>query len=294
MMFTHNNSLFRRRRGESTGALALLYLATSSSHIDVAFGFSIQSTIATTTSSSTNTPSSSVLFAKRKKDSSSSDDLNRWYDSVDDNATPDGVFWEEMDRQRLFNQIGDSSSSNDQFAGAASSTPLPMNGGGGGMTAVPANPADMMMMSSNGYSAAATTTASSSESSTRPAPTMDQQKSAEATLSQYALFQVADNWLDEDLQMQMMNTDAELFPDEDDLSLEEESQRLEEQLEALEDGAGPGSGFFTDDEHDEPWDHWGQNADQEVDLDRANVLQVGEPPKGMYHTVCNRTILPSQ
>jgi hypothetical protein len=294
MMFTHNNSLFRRRRRESLGTLLLLYLATSSSHIDVAFGFSLQSPI-TTTSSSTNTLSSSVLFAKRKKDSSSSsDDLNRWYDSVDDNATPAGVFWEEMDRQRLFNQIGDISSSNDPFADAASNTPSPMNGGGGGggMTAVPANPAGMMMMSSNGNSAATTTTAAAS--STRPSPTMDQQKSAEATLSQYSLFQVADNWLDEDLQMQMMNTDAELFSDEDDLSLEEESQRLEEQLEALEDGAGPGSGFFTDDEHDEPWDHWGQNNDQEVDLDRANVLQVGEPPKGMYHSVCSWTILPSQ
>ena len=54
-------------------------------------------------------PSYTLLLAKKtKKQQSRSDmdDVNRWYESVRSDATPDAVFWEEMDRQRLWNQIG--------------------------------------------------------------------------------------------------------------------------------------------------------------------------------------------
>ena len=36
--------------------------------------------------------------------------MNRWYDDVDSNASPDDVFWEEMERQRLMNQLPDTPS----------------------------------------------------------------------------------------------------------------------------------------------------------------------------------------
>jgi hypothetical protein len=120
---------------------------------------------------------------------------------------------------------------------------------------------------------------------TRPAPTTEQQKSAEATLSEYGLFQVADNWLDEELQFEMKMMKDE-NNDEDDLSLEEETRRLEEQLEALPDGAGPGTLFSRID--DEPWDDWGRAEDEEdnegilPDLDRLDVLEVEGPTPGTY------------
>jgi inosine/xanthosine triphosphate pyrophosphatase family protein len=48
-------------------------------------------------------------LAKRKKNQRDLDDFNRWYDVVDDNATPDNVFWEEMERQRQLTEIAETS-----------------------------------------------------------------------------------------------------------------------------------------------------------------------------------------
>jgi hypothetical protein len=104
-------------------------------------------------------------------------------------------------------------------------------------------------------------------SQTRKAPTMDQQKAADATLSEYALYQVADNWLDERLQEQMevMQT----FAEQEDLTIEEETRRLEEQLEALPDGYGD---FLWD--TGEPWDDYGSEEQEDLDLDRIGIRQV--------------------
>ena len=48
--------------------------------------------------------SSSGLAARRQNkrgggDDNADNDLDRWYDAVDAQATPDQVFWEEMERQ---------------------------------------------------------------------------------------------------------------------------------------------------------------------------------------------------
>ena len=40
-----------------------------------------------------------ACHAKRKKNQRD-DDFSSWYDNVDENASPDDVFWEEMERQR--------------------------------------------------------------------------------------------------------------------------------------------------------------------------------------------------
>ena len=62
-----------------------------------------------TTASSPRQQASSVmtmiLCAKRNRRGGAGrydgdDDMNSWYDSVDDDATPDKVFWQEMERQR--------------------------------------------------------------------------------------------------------------------------------------------------------------------------------------------------
>ena len=60
-------------------------------------------TIPIRTSAATNdivsTTASQLFMARRNKKSNRQyvDDLNRWYDEVDDDASPDDVFWEEME-----------------------------------------------------------------------------------------------------------------------------------------------------------------------------------------------------
>jgi hypothetical protein len=218
-----------------------------------------------------------ILNAKRNNNKGDDDKLNQWYDSVDDNATPDEVFWEEMERQRVFNQI-EQEGTNDPYvvasSGASSSSASSsqnnlMNGSKNKNVSPPNTP-----IATGGISAAP-------PSQTRKAPTMDQQKAADATLSEYALYQVADNWLDERLQEQMevMQT----FAEQEDLTIEEETRRLEEQLEALPDGYGDQRNLLWD--IDEPWDDFGSEEQEDLDLDRLGIRQVPEPSPGMYITL---------
>eukprot|EP00980_Cylindrotheca_fusiformis_P001157 scaffold320_cov122-Cylindrotheca_fusiformis.AAC.2 len=211
-----------------------------------------------------------LLFAKRNKNRADDAGLNQWYDAVDEDATPDEVFWEETERQRLFNQIGQGNS-NDPYAVAASE-------GGSSSSSMP--PPENMMGGSENMNGSPTRTpfANGGVSAlpppqTRKAPTMDQQKAAEATLVEYALYQVADNWLDEELRQQMeaMKSSTE----QEDLSVEEETRRLEEQLEALPDGYGDQRDYLS--EAEEPWDSFGREHSDEVDMNRQNIRQVPEP-----------------
>jgi hypothetical protein len=92
---------------------------------------------------------------------------------------------------------------------------------------------------------------------------------------------VSDNWLDDDL-IEAMN--ALPFEPEGDLTLEEETRILEEQLEAMEDGEGNGSGagmnggqlFWA--ENEEPWDYWGETPH---DPYKSDVMSLPSN-KGMF------------
>lgn len=203
------------------------------------------------------------LDAKRSK-GRRDDDLNNWYEDVDDNATPGGVFWEEMERQRLFNQLGGDPSREIPISATSSSVTETTTGSG--------------LVSGTTGTGTGTTMRIPDPMATRKPPTMEQLKSAEATLSGYTLFQVKDNWLDEDLQAYFLQLDS-LAKEEKQLTLEEETLRLEQQLEALPDGIGPNSGL-RDVDSEEPWDHWGED-DTNVDVDRANTLEVPPPSPGM-------------
>jgi hypothetical protein len=180
-----------------------------------------------------------------------------------DNATPDEVFWEEMERQRVFNQI-EQEGTNDPYAVASS---------GASSSSASSSQNNLMNGSINKNVSPPNTPIATGE--TRKAPTMDQQKAADATLSEYALYQVGDNCLDERLQEQMevMQT----FAEQEDLTIEEETRRLEEQLEALSDGYGD---FLWD--TGEPWDDYGNEEQEDLDLDRIGIRQVPEPSPGMY------------
>jgi len=220
--------------------------------------------------SPTQRSSNHILFAKRnRKTNGFGDDMNSWYDRVNENATPDKVFWEEMERQRLFNQLGGENriptpSSSSMESGSTTSSSF---------------------TGSSSSSSSATPLSSTGDSSRKP-PTMDQLRIADATLSEYTRFQVQNNWLNENLQSyfnQMATLDLE-----EDLSLDEETRRLEEQLEHLPDGYGANGGsddtngaWRENNDSSEPWEYWGDDdKGKAVDLERANALKVPEPSKG--------------
>ena len=238
-----------------------------------------RSSISTTRSSSFGTVSSSALHAKRNKRAQAKQDeadLNRWYESVDENASPDDVFWEEMERQRLLSKSGSSVNSNMAEDGSGmnpyasvsnniisnTNNNNPTSGGMGGVS-------QQTLAKTNSLIAMA-------------AMNGQTQKSTEATMSEYASFMVRDNWLDDELVWMMQQ--------EDDLDMNDKDHvpSLDEQLdawEALEDGNDFGEELDEDDEDnnkdwmmsDDPWDHFGKTeSDDEssrLELDTKNPAQ---------------------
>ena len=229
--------------------------------------------------------STTVLDAKRNKRAQSKQDeadLNRWYDSVDDNASPDDVFWEEMERQRLLAKVGESpSSSSSATSSPAAASQLSTEG-------MPSNLYGSM--STNGGTSMTTSTQSQqslakTNSLLQMAAMNGQtQKSADATLSEYQAFACDDNWLDEELSW-MMNDDNLYDFNSDDEHVKSLDEQLDE-WEAMEDHDS-----FDDEEEeesstawmqsDEPWDHWGnEQAAKEL-----QQMEPNEPLNKVSHKV---------
>ncbi len=246
--------------------------------------------------------SSTVLFlAKKRTNSRDADDMSSWYDPVDEDATPDQVFFQEMERQRLINQVGASDSMTPSLddIGAASSFPQQQQ------QQKPTTP-----------SALRSSTASAPRFTTRPplagsangdrgmpqapngidaqpyrrrkVPTMEQIKIAEATLSEYEAFMVSDNWLNEELQEQMWDADNDGGKNVDAAASIQESNGSTSSL-GEEDGGysmeANGENGFHDDGKSEPWDDFGDDKRQDVDYERRNIMEVPFPSKGKY---CSR------
>lgn len=239
------------------------------------------------------------LCAKKNRNSKRPDE-NSWYDSVDDDATPQEVFWNEMERQRMANQAGESSNQDPYIAAAmnaaaSSSSPGDMmgassvdalsnppsrtsnagastyspNGGGGGG-------------SGSGFGAGGGTSGedlAALEPKRKPA-SMEEQKAADAALSEYELFEVDDNWLDEALQERMMSLKADL--EEDERSMHEQTEDLLDQLESLPDGYGSNRDDLLDDGHEsksEPWDTYGLDESETSDIVGGRKIPFPEPGK---------------
>jgi len=241
----------------------------------------------------------SVLEAKRNRPNSrDEDDISSWYDPVDDDATPDQIFFQEMERQSLINQVGGVSGSNNnydpissigtspaEFSGASSTTTSSSRTAKGGYTytnaPLPMSDFPQPMMSSGGGGGRSTDNGGDpSPNRRRSVPTMEQIKIAEATLSEYELFRVSDNWLNEELQKIMWeekennsSSDYNGGESNDDNNLlggllNDDDDTVAEEWE--------NSRFQTD--NDEPWDYFGEDSIH-VDKDRRNVLEAPFPPK---------------
>jgi len=243
-----------------------------------------------------------ILHARRNKQSDSSsdgDNLDSWYDPVDARATPDQVFWEEMERQNSL--IGSSSSSSAVGgAGGIDPTAAPEDAAFPGSAAADAN--RQLFASAGGTNTfPAGTTAASSPSMMMGQPqggsfftgssNMPQQtttsteiknkvmtpKSVEAALARYDSFQVTDNWINEDL-IELMAHQGMTESDEDFFkgvpSLEDQ---LDDWASEGEDGSGSSSGGWVV-PPDDPWDRWGEarKEDDDDDDDRDDDESSGE------------------
>lgn len=259
----------------------------------------------TTTTSSSFSFFVSSLSAKRKRkqqQNADEDDLNRWYESVNANASPDDIFWEEMERQRLLSQISSSASSS-----SSSSLESSLSGGGGGLSSSSSSSLQSSMMTSDASSLSSPlsspsstgssyyyTAYPSSPASSRPQKSaeIDAQRSAEATLAEYAAYAVSDNWLDEEL-VYVMSTGQDEFNDDDgdDYNNNYNNRRhdprsIDDELDAWE--AEDNDDEEEEDDHDdsdrswmqsdEPWDQWGEPKTS-TDMDDRDRIKI-DPKKG--------------
>jgi len=124
-----------------------------------------------------------VLGAKRRNRNGAGGDFSSWYDDVDDNASPDDIFWQEMERQKLMNQIGGPGGVD--LSSATGSGGSSAGGDAGG-------PADAI-----GTLGQQTFVSNSALSNSAPGLTREEERSADATLTQFKPYTVSDNWLDE-------------------------------------------------------------------------------------------------
>ena len=231
-------------------------------------------------------PPSRLFLAKKRPNSRDADDMSSWYDPVDDDATPDQVFFQEMERQRLINQVGASETPNLDDIGkpqppsapspsvAATPSALRSSAAAGPRFATKAPPLgggrEWMGSVPNGDTPP--------PFRKRRVPTMEQIKIMEATLSEYEAFMVPDNWLNEELQEKMWKS-IEIN--------DERTRRTEggfpEQGGDPENGSDEptnGEESFRDDGKNEPWDDFADEKQKDVDYDRRNIMEVPFPAKG--------------
>lgn len=204
---------------------------------------------------------------RRGRTTDADDDPNRWYDEVDDNATPDDVYWEEMKRQTLLaNTLPATppSATTDPAAGFTTNPPYSSTPAAGAAAAAASNGGTPKQQQ---FAGAATNNLWSinnnaqqqqqENSDEKPSP-----KAVEATLSQYYdTFRVADNWLDEDLAEIMLATDDDIA-NTDVPSLDEQLDAWEAEDDDDEDDENDEMDQYQE---DDPWDTWGKTEDETAD-----------------------------
>jgi xanthine phosphoribosyltransferase len=217
-----------------------------------------------------------VLEAKKAKKqpnraSRDFEDINRWYESVRSDATPDSIFWEEMERQRLQNQLTEGSS-----LPSAEDT-----------SSIDTTTARSISSTTSSFLNFQSTIGNISPISKTPTGTRDSssvlpsaEKSRESTLLEYAAFAVSENWLSDSLVALFGSNDDEW--EIDDLNIEDQNQRIEIERQSLEDDGGNdvnrqsfNDAWMTD---AEPWDLYGQPKAQRAD----RALRVKPDPSNEF------------
>ena len=209
-------------------------------------------------------------------DGSQNEDVNRWYESVDDNATPDDVFWGEMERQILTNggTIATTNEDGSALSSLSSTTTV-----GATMTSMASTPSSASYLpptppvpiyninTINQGNTAATNMNNNGGDNPKPLSA----KSIESTLSAYNHFKVSDNWLDDDLAELMMgdfNPKYYSNPNGNQNSYQHQQEAFFKNAPPLEDQLNEWGAENNDDDpnsntddkwempSDEPWDQW--------------------------------------
>ena len=198
-----------------------------------------------------------AVDAKKRVIPSSED--SSWYDDVGDDASPEEVFWQEMERRRLISQSGVGPSLGESYV-----SPIDMVGKmddtakrivsrtsgksnnnsnvSGGDSSSPASSMASTIASQQQQSLMMETdflgsNSQNSMSMKNPGITIAEERTAEATLASYAAFAVEDNYLydddDDDYKSGLSRNDPTLWQGEDP-SLEEENAELDKQLDEWE------------------------------------------------------------
>ena len=225
--------------------------------------------------------STTSLSAKRRKNRDD-DGLFDWYDSVDADATPEDVFWQEMERQKLLSKVTGAAAANgdaptptwtSSAQGSAAPAPAPVPDLAA-VTPPSIAPGTPMTVSASSLTATATRSAPPPLTMPSPSPPTTQQqqprrqrkeqqgqanvKSVDSVLSEYAAFAVADNWLDDDIRAYV---EQQRPLDEDDL----EAQFVAQQQLEQQGGSRSNSNLAYLLQSDDPWAQFGMSAEEAKD-----------------------------
>lgn len=194
------------------------------------------------------------IYAKRRKNEKEEmNQFNRWYDKVDDDATPDDVFWREMEYQKSLtppDNDDDDIPTDDPLQAIASGAYSSPNGNVGSSV----NSGGVLGKSTN---------------NSRKFNDILEERSSDATLASYTDFMVDNNWLNEEYQMYL----------KDDLDILDETSLTDKELDEWErQGDNTINGGMKS---NEPWDVWrrereGSNREDEDDEDdwESGVIKV--------------------
>jgi xanthine phosphoribosyltransferase len=245
---------------------------------------------------------STSLEAKRnrKQKDNPDEDMYSWYESVDADATPEDVFWNEMERQTQLSKMErPATDKNTPVVPAWTSSavapnvtttpaPAPMNV----TTTATSVPAPAVVATSPApspipASAAATaqllnpvlnppfvSSQSRQSQKQQSKPLYKALKSVDSVLSEYAAYAVADNWLDENLVLYMRQQQEE-----------QERQRQRNAMQRLDDGtqqpdspvdaAKPMSDLAYRLRNTDPWADFGESDDVEQDRIKMDLWDKG-------------------
>lgn len=174
--------------------------------------------------------SKSNLYAKKQR--KTADAFGDWYEDVNQDATPDDVFWEEMERQRALAGVPVSSAQTDDPFAAV-----------GAVGTIPASNAKSITDRRKGDD---TFSSMGPNIQNVGANVVDEQQS-KAALATYTKFMVDDNWINEEYALLYGSQDM------DDIDLQEQDAELDRQLDA----------WSKEEENDDisstginPWDTW--------------------------------------
>jgi len=221
-----------------------------------------------------------ILFPKRSRGKSNNnyDDMNQWYDDVDENATPDDVFWEEQERQRLLNKLG-----GDPYV-----TPPSAVDQKSAMQEFQMNQKASAMQQEEQYPKSGATAFPPYATASTVEQQMEfqrAQRTTEATLQEYEAFRVSDNWINSKYKA-LYQVEEEY----EELDLDEQDRRINEEFEELQKSGGPSNNSKKQPEFKiadawmndaEPWDLYGQPRDVD-DEERGNALKIERDPNNEF------------